>query len=246
MELIKFSNQFVFILLACLCLLAIIDLYHQYHLKYHDFLFFHYSSGMQKDHNLWKIGYKNENLQIKLQYQIKKIQQFDEILEKELGNLRSESFTHSRIIQSNNHFIERKKFKTILNQFEMNLNRTYELWCEDINQQVRIGSSDFRTDERDSCLLYAGDEKNSIQGPETIFELIDLGDQAFGLKSISNGQFVQVIPPGSGDTFDPWKISLGSNIPGANEKFRLSPDGYLYSGLMGKLSIKLALELFLI
>jgi hypothetical protein len=234
---IHFSNSFVTILLILLCVLASLDLFQQYRSKYNEMIFYQYSLGMQTISDLWDIGYRAENLDMKLQYQQNSLKSLMKSFSQSLS-LSSSSSISLRSHDSSSHkkhFMNRKVLRNLLeNYHEYNLNRTYEIWCEEINQQIRIGSNDFRTDDRDTCLLYSGDHlTNVIQGPETMFELIDLGDQAFGLKSITNGKFVQVIPPGSRDSFDPWKVSLGGYIPGASEKFRLSPEGYLFSGLMG-------------
>lgn len=210
-------------------------------------LYYQYSMGMQSIEELWDIGYRAENLDIKLNYLQSQYQQIefniDEIMKiQQLNNpiLRGISSEEDK----NQKFFKRKLIKNILTNIYSTgdqQNKTVELWCEDINQLIRIGANDFRTDERDSCLLYSGDVTVSIQGPETMFDLIDLGDESFGLRSLTNGKFVQVVPPGSGDSFDPWKVSLGGYIPGAPEKFRLSPEGHLYSGLMGGISFNFSL-----
>jgi hypothetical protein len=224
---IHFSNTFVTVLLVVLCSLASIDLYRQYLYKYHDILFYEYSMGMQTMKELWRIGYRAENVDVKLLYE-------NNLLD-ELQNSVSTLLPSIPLRGSRGDFTKRRMIRDVLERHssEVSLNQTVEIWCDDINQQVRIGANDFRTDGRDACLLYSGGTATVIQGPETMFEIVDLGDQSFGLKSITNGQYVQVIPPGSGDSFDPWKVSLGGYIPGANEKFRLSPDGHLFSGLMG-------------
>jgi hypothetical protein len=245
---IHFSNSFVTILLILLCLLASLDLFQQYRSKYNEMIFYQYSMGMQTISDLWDIGYRAENLDLKLQYQQNSLKNLMESFSQSFSlasssspstsspslSLRSHDSSHHH--HHKNNFMNRKLLRNLLqNYHEYDLNRTVEIWCEEINQQVRIGSNDFRTDDRDTCLLYSGDHlTNVIQGPETMFELVDLGDQAFGLKSITNGKYVQVIPPGSRDSFDPWKVSLGGYIPGASERFRLSPEGYLFSGLMGQ------------
>jgi hypothetical protein len=225
LAMIYFSNTFVTVLLVVLCSLASVDLYRQYLFKYHDILFYEYSMGMQTIKELWKIGYRAENVDLKLLYENNHLNE----VQKSMSLFPSIPLRGSR-----GDFTKRRIIRNILERHtEVNLNQTVEIWCDDINQQVRIGANDFRTDSRDACLLYSGDSSTVIQGPETMFEVVDLGDQSFGLKSITNGQYVQVIPPGSGDSFDPWKISLGGYIPGASERFRLSPDGRIFSGLMG-------------
>jgi len=178
--------------------------------------------GLQSSNEFWKIGYRLENAEIKLENQRNYHAAVRDGLRSLSLPLRGQS----------NDFTGRRRARHMLEELEHNINNTVEIKCEANNERLRVGSSDYRTDARDSCLIYTG-SSSTTQGPDTMFEIVDLGDEAFGLRSLSNEKYVQVIPPGSGDSFDPWKLSVGGVVPGAAERFRISPDGYLYSGLVG-------------
>ena len=84
----------------------------------------------------------------------------------------------------------------------------------------------------DKCRIFTS-TSSTATGPHMMFELVQLDEEAFALKNIGNDLFVQVVAPPP-DTFGlPWKLVLGSLSVGAAERFRLSPDGYIYSSLIG-------------
>jgi hypothetical protein len=219
---IHFSNSFVSALLGFLCILASIDLWRQYVARSGDVEFYRYSMGLQSESKLWKIGYRTENMEIR----------FDILKNKMSHMLKSVKDFSIPLRGKVSDFTERRYYRQVLGEFTINYNNTVEIKCGANDERLRVGLGNFRSDSRDSCSVYTGD-KNTLQGPETVFEILDLGDEAFALRSVSNGRLVQVVPPGSGDSWDPWKLTMGGIIPGAGEKFRISPDGHLYSGLMG-------------
>ena len=219
---IHFSNSFVSGLLFFLCILASIDLYRQYVARSGDVEYFRYSMGLQSEPKLWKIGYRTENQEIRLEtltnkmnHMIKRVKEFSNPLRGSVSD-----------------FADRRHHRELLDEFSINYNNTVEIKCSANNARLRVGLGNFRSDPRDSCSVYTGDT-DTEQGPETIFEIVDLGDEACALRSLANGRFVQIIPPGSGDSWDPWKLVVGGVVVGASERFRVSTDGQLYSGLMG-------------
>jgi len=68
-----------------------------------------------------------------------------------------------------------------------------------------------------------------------MFETVPLGDNAFGLKTLTNGYFLRVVPPPVGQSALPWKIVVGGPSPGLAERFYLTDEGYLYSSMLGGL-----------
>lgn len=223
---IHFSNNFVSALLFVLCCIAGFDLYGQYRLKSDDLLFYQYSMGLQASEAMWNVGYKIENLEIQLAYQQQELQ----------GMVQKIKTVSSPLRKGEQHsFVERRKARNILTDLTSIMNNTVEIRCDMNHERLRVGSGNFHTDHRDMCMLYTGEE-GLPAGPNTMFDVVDLGDGAIGFKSLSNGLFVRAQPPASGQSYDPWQLAVKGKIPGANEKFRFSPEGYLYSGLFGKSS----------
>lgn len=63
-------------------------------------------------------------------------------------------------------------------------------------------------------------------------QLVDLGDGAVGLRALSNGMYLKVVPPSDGSEFgSPWKTQVVSPLPGLAERFRVS-GAHIYSELM--------------
>jgi hypothetical protein len=172
---------------------------------------------------MWNVGYKIENLEIQLEHQYQ-----------ELKNMLKQIKHFSKPLRKGHHhdFVERRKARNFLSELVTIVNNTVEIRCDMNNERLRVGSGNFHTDHRDMCMLYTG-EAGIQAGPHTMFDVVDLGDGAMGFKSLSNGLFVQAQPPASGQEYDPWQLAVKGRVPGAAEKFRFSPDGYLFSSLFG-------------
>jgi hypothetical protein len=221
---IHFSNNFVSCLLCALCCIAGYDLWGQYLSKTDDLLFYQYSMGLQASETMWDVGYKIENLEIKLARQLQELQ---DMLQK------IKAFSKPLRKGAQHDFVERRKARNFLSDLTHIVNNTVEIRCDMNHERLRVGSGNFHTDHRDMCMLYTG-EPGLEPGPNTMFDVVDLGEGALGFKSLSNGLFVQAQPPASGQSYDPWQLAVKGKLPGASEKFRFSPDGFLYSGLFGK------------
>lgn len=221
---IKFSNNFVSGLLVVLCCIAGYDLFGQYRLKTDDLFFYQYSMGLQASESMWSVGYKIENLEIQLAYQNQHLKDMIPKIKAVSAPLRKGEL---------HNFVDRRNARNVLSDLAVSANDTVEIRCDMNHERVRVGSGNFHTDHRDMCMLYTGEEGQQA-GPNTMFDVVDLGEGSMGFKSLSNGLFVRAQPPASGQDYDPWQLAVKGKIPGANEKFRFSPEGYLYSGLFGK------------
>jgi hypothetical protein len=222
---IHFSNNFVSVMLCILCCIAGFDLWCQYVSNTDDLLFYQYSMGIQASDSMWSVGFNIENMQIKLTRQ-------QEELKDMLGKLKQFSSPLRKSPEYHQDFMERRKARNFISDLTLDVNHTVEIRCDMNHERLRVGSGNFHTDRRDMCMLYTG-ESGMDAGPHTMFDVIDLGDGTIGFKSLSNGMFVQAIPPASGQSYDPWQLGVKGRLPGANEKFRFSPEGYLYSSLFG-------------
>lgn len=220
---IHFSNNFVSGLLVVLCCIAGFDLYGQYRLKTDDLLFYQYSMGLQASESMWGVGYKMENLEIQLAHQHQELTEMVQQIKAVSTPLRK---------GKQHNFVERRKARNLLSDLSLIVNNTVEIRCDMNHERLRVGSGNFHTDHRDMCMLYTGEEGLEA-GPNTMFDVVDLGEGTMGFKSLSNGLFVRAQPPASGQNYDPWQLAVKGKIPGANERFRFSPEGYLYSGLFG-------------
>lgn len=221
---IHFSNNFVSGLLCALCCIAGYDLWRQYRIKTDDLLFYQYSMGLQASESMWDLGYNIENLEIKLDWQHQDLQDMQDKIKAFSAPLRK---------GSQHDFLERRRARNFLSDLTQLSNSTVEIRCDMNHERLRVGSGNFHTDHRDMCMLYTG-EQGQEPGPNTMFDVVELGDGTIGFRSLSNGLFVQAQPPASGQSYDPWQLAVKGKVPGSNEKFRFSPEGYLYSGLFGK------------
>ena len=221
---IHFSNSFVSGLLVLLCCIAGYDLWGQYLVKSNDLLFYQYSMGLQANEEMWNVGYKIENLEIKLARQYDELKNMSKKIKEFSAPLRK---------GAQHDFFERRKARNLLYELTHIINNTVEIRCDMNNERLRVGFGNFHTDHRDMCMLYTGAE-DTESGPHTMFDVVDLGDGTMGFKSLSTGLYVQAQPPASGQNYDPWLLAVKGKLPGANERFRFSKEGYLYSGLFGE------------
>lgn len=96
------------------------------------------------------------------------------------------------------------------------------------DSMLRVGPDDFRDVESDRCHVFSAktsSSSSSLPGatsPHALWELVDLGNGAVGLRALSNGKFLKVVPPRADDWNAPWKVEVVSNLPGLAERFQLS------------------------
>ena len=95
---------------------------------------------------------------------------------------------------------------------------------------LRVGPDDFRDVATDRCQVFSA----ATRGPghaHALWEVVDLGNSAVGLRSLATGKFLKVVAPKPDDWNAPWKVAVVASLPGLAERFQLS-GGKLYSELM--------------
>jgi hypothetical protein len=228
------TNPMLFGLLAVLCCLAGFDLWRQYSVGTESYWFYQYSLAVQKNADFWTFGFRTERLQERNKYLAAFLNEAETRIKKDTYSLRSSPTQHTNL----NNLIS-------LGTLLYNDSNLFHIRCGDSYGLLRIGVSDFRADPRDSCQLFTG-SLSTIPGPETTFEKVYLEDGSFALRTMSNDQYLQAVPPPLDNTALPWKLVSASPVIGAAEKFRETNDGYIYSALMGNIDIILLSILYLI
>ena len=76
---------------------------------------------------------------------------------------------------------------------------------------LRVGPDDFRDVASDRCQVFSA----ASTGPQAhaLWEVVDLGNGAVGLRALSNGKFLKVVPPRAEDWNAPWKVEVVALLP---------------------------------
>lgn len=212
------------ILLVILCVLASLDLWRQYALNDMDYWFSKYVDGVKVSSDSWKLGFRLEDLEIKIDDQ-KKI----------LDQVTWHTFAtpwHSVFRNEKHDFMSTRRSRLIIHSLIHNESAIFEIGCGSEGPLLRIGVNDFRGDSRDECQIFAGGA-STISGANTMFEVIHLEEELIALRSISNDLFLRAVPPPADNPDLPWKLMIGGPLAGSAERFRVTSDGYLYSPLLG-------------
>ena len=227
------SSTIITVLLIALCTLAALDLWRQYAINSDDYWFYQYSMAVRSSNDFWKLGFRLEDLEKKMDAQ----QQRWYDIRRAVENL-SPRFTLDP--KSLRHNVEGDITHTRLSRVTMhnllnNDTAVYQIRCESAGPILRVGVNDFRTDERDVCQVFASANLDEKAGPQSMFELVALDEGTFGLRLLGNDRFLRAVPPPPDNAAAPWKIVVGAAVAGNSERFRLSDEGYLYSAIMGEL-----------
>ena len=182
---------------------------------------------MRSSDHFWKLGFHLEDLEQKIQYQAQRIEK----TRRDIGDLNS-PFRHST-----DAFTTRRKIQSVAHNLVGNDTSVIQIRCQDLQSEtggnlLRVGFSDFRSDPMDKCQIFTSTSPVAL-GPHMMFEVVRLDEGAIAFKNIGNDLFVQVVAPPMDNSMLPWKLILGGWSIGAAERFRLSPDGYIYSSLIG-------------
>jgi hypothetical protein len=183
----------------------------------------------------WTFGFRLEDLEEKLEYNFDKWTSLRKVVDSVAVNLKFDA----QSLRSNNEHIDfqhNRQVAVAIYDFEYDDDSVYQILCGTNKDPLQIGINDFRTDKRDVCQVFAG-LSDDLLSPQNMFQLIPLeGDlntsYAFAIRSIANGNFVKTVPPPQDNTLLPWKLVVGGPSIGAAERFRVTPEGYLYSGLL--------------
>lgn len=223
--------QIVYGLLIILCILAALDLWRQFAIKNDKYWQENYSNAVKSDIKFWKLGYKIEELELKLETQSKRFNQFLYHVDSTIAPRFSLS---PKALRHNLHNIEYTHDSLIsLHEMLHNDTQVYQITCESNGPQLRVGVNDYRSDQRDECQLFTSAKTIKGAQPHSMFDLIPVFEGSFALRAISNGNYLKIVPPPNDNSALPWKIVLGGTLIGLAETFRLTDEGYLYSALMG-------------
>jgi len=247
-------------LLVLLCTLALMDLWRQYAINHADYWFLQYTMAVRSGVDYWKLGFRLEDLEKKLEYQRRRIAEVKQALatldattslrlgvatsgmSSSSGSSSGSSSSSSIIGTSSGGNVadgtvqRTRKARLVVHRLLNNETKIGQIRCGDGTDThvLRVGLNDFRTDTRDVCGVFVTTSSTDDEvAPHNIFEMVPLDGDAFGFRYLGNDLFLQAVPPPSDASSLPWKIVVGGPVPGAAERFRYTEDGYLYSPLMG-------------
>jgi hypothetical protein len=226
------SSYVIAALLAVLCCLAGLDLWRQTALKSEETWFTQYTQAVKYSDDFWKLGYRLEDLDIKIDFQ----HTYWLSIKHQIDTALSPKFKLDRntLRQNTNNIAYTRQSRIALHNLLQNDSSVYQIRCGTDGALLRIGVNDFRTDSRDACQLFTANVASDPKGAHTMFDLEPSEDGSFALRSVANGRFVKTVPPPADNPVAPWKLIIGGPLVGSAEKFRFTEDGKLYSALMGE------------
>ncbi len=217
-------------MLVVLCCLAGLDLWRQIAIKSEVFWYTHYVQATKSDYDYWKMGYRLENLELKIESQKSRWKSIRHVIDSLAPKFRVDAKT----LRTHAHSITNtRQYRIAMHNLVRNDSAVYQIRCEHDGQLLRVGVDDFRTDERDVCQIFTSANSDST-GPHTLFDIINLEEGNFAIRSVGSGLFVTAVPPPPDNTEAPWKLVIGGASVGISESYRLSEEGYLYSSAMGE------------
>ena len=201
------------VVIVCLVIFLIslvgFDVWDQYSRRYLEHWWNVYTDGVasEGDSGFWDVGFRVENLELKLDSQATRLKHVDHVLNELMPRMKLDA----KQLRSNQHdFKHTRAARVAMHGLLTNDSSIYRLRCGERGSLLRIGLNDYRTDSRDSCLLFtdtvpAPEQSNQYNGhesnfyshkriiPQSFFEKVELGEGAFGLRPmIANGLYLQV------------------------------------------------------
>lgn len=238
------SAVIISVLLVILCSLAGLDLWRQLSIKSGEFWYSHYMEAVKSKYDFWKVGYRLEELELKLDNQKKYFQNVREALNSLAPKFR---FDKNTLRQNYHSIVNTRNSRIVMHNLVSNDTEVFQIRCEFDGPYLRIGVNDYRTDARDVCQIFTSPAmpgEVDYSGPLTMFLLDPIKDGSFSLKSLANEKYVKAVPPPPDNPTAPWKLVVGSATVGAAETFRITDNRYLYSSLMGKKKMYCFFSLF--
>ena len=233
------SNYVIAALMAVLLVLAGTDVWRQFTIRSISSWFEHYKLAVSFNDDFWKLGFRMENLDLKLERSSARLKQVQNVLDSLLPRIRLDK----ELLRVNMHdFAHTRSSRIAMHELLMNDSAIYKIHCEnEEGNLLRVGLNDFRTDERDSCQIFTDADKPDEDwtgdgpSPQSFFEKVPLDEDAFALRPMGahNVYLSAVPPPMDGSETLPWTIVVGSPVVGITERFRLDSAGHLYSHVMG-------------
>lgn len=230
-------------LLVLLCSLAVFDIWTQFTSGDQDYWSEWYSLAIRSDAQLWNIGFRIEDVQIRAEQLRVMLQKKRSLVERiHVPNVRSRSRSHPIDVEA---MVRRRGNIVDLNRLSVNTSSIFTISCGDVEgPPLRVGYNDYLTSPETACKLFNGLESEAIY-PHYMFERIELDEGSFALRSISSSTYLSTMPPVVPENPDysydyssqPWSLVVGSPTVGVHERFRLTDDHFLYSSILSKLII---------
>lgn len=169
-------------LLILLCSLAAIDLWRQYSINSDDYWFLQYSLGVKNDDNYWKLGFRIEDLENKLESQKEKWTKITNAMNTLVPrfSITPKSLRKKKSLPDD--VYTTRKSRVAVHNLLNNETSVGQIRCESEGPLLRIGLNDYRTDKRDMCGVFVSMDSNDITGPHSMFEMIPLDEDAFALR----------------------------------------------------------------
>jgi len=221
------------------CLMLYNELVRHYNHKQQVFWDDHYLAAVRGDPADWKFGWRLEDLEQRIMTQRSNLEKGAGVLDVNEGTSLlsrvSHTWHHQRPAQrAETDLIHDPAKRSLASQLlstqlgDDTAYRTVSCIARTDNSLLRVGPDDFRDVPSDRCQVFSGAGQ---PGPHAIWEIVDLGNKAVGLRSLSSGKFLKVVAPKSDDWNAPWKVEVVSPLPGLAERFQLA-GSKLYSELM--------------
>jgi len=238
-------------LMVILISLAATDLYKQFFIQSTTYWYKEYQDAVLSGTAYWNIGWRLESLELKLDAQTSRLGD----VRHSLNNLLPRMKIDMENLRGNMHdFKHTRAARIAMHELLTNDTEIFRIRCggKDGNL-LRVGLNDFRTDERDSCMVFTDTKEPPLLDstnngarkeryspdrilPHSFFEKVPLDEGAFALRPIAaNGNYLQAVPSsksGEGYYSDPWKVVVGGPLVGQQERFRQLPTGEIYSVAM--------------
>ena len=233
------ANQVILCMVLVLVVLAATDLWRQFDIHSISSWFDRYKVAVAYSNDFWKLGFRLENLDLKLERSSARLQQVQRVLDSLLPRIRLDK----ELLRTNMHdFAHTRASRIAMHGLLMNDSAIFKIHCDgEEGNLLRVGLNDFRTDERDSCQIFTDADKPEEDwtgdgpSPQSFFEKVPLDEESFALRPMgANNLFLSAVPPPMDQAEAlPWKIVVGSAVVGMPERFRIDDQGHLYNHLMG-------------
>jgi hypothetical protein len=175
-------------LLVLLCSLASLDLWRQYAINSDDYWFLQYTLAVRGDDSYWKLGFRLEDLEQKLESQK---QRWSDVI-RAINTLapRFSLTPHSLRPNLPDDISLTRRSRVAVHNLLNNDTSVGQIRCGEDGPLLRVGLNDFRTDKRDMCGVFVSSSTEDEVGPHAMFEIVPLDEEAFGLKFL--GKFWDV------------------------------------------------------
>lgn len=174
------AGSIITALLALLCSLASLDLWRQYAINSDDYWFVQYTLAVRSDDSFWKLGFRVEDLEQKLESQK---QSWSNVMHA-INSLapRFSIAPQSLRPNSRNDISLTRRSRLAVHNLLNNDTSVGQIRCGEEGSLLRVGLNDFRTDLRDVCGIFVSSDAKDRSGPHSMFEMVPLDEEAFSLK----------------------------------------------------------------